>query len=364
MPRRNCIPLVRGLPGFPAIVPAGGNAASAVLANRLLQVATGYSPGTPLQNYQFTDIQVAIDYANTNLSPTRSNPVTIQIYPGTYQQNLTLYDNIHLVGFDGTIIVGTITYNNASANSEISLTNLIFDDVGDPSARNDFKIVNPGVEIHHDNVRFMTNIFFYCWDGDGTSVDDYIFMTNSTYWHVIFDNVSAKPTPTDRTALISNCLFNGSLTVGFTADQYNVTVVDAIGCTFDGAIQVGNAIVPNILRANSCTFKSAIVTLLHGFVNLMNSTVDPSSVSGPGTVDMNIISIPSIELTPAGVPLTFLTDFGFSVNTSLGYQVVITPLGGTPVMTAADSLTITGFTAYASATADCSVSVVRLVSPI
>lgn len=96
----------------------------------------------------------------------------------------------------------------------------------------------------------------------------------------------------------------------------------------------------------------------------MGSTIDQSLISGPGTVDTNVLIILSIELTTIGVPLTFLTDFGISNNTSLGYQVIITPLGNTPVETGIGSLTGTGFTAYASVTTDCNVAVIRSFSEI
>lgn len=366
MPRKKCPTLLRGLPGFPAIIPGGGGGSS-VLGDRVLQVATGYSPGTPLENYQFTNIQSAIDYANGSLSPSITSPVVVQIYPGTYQTNLILYDNVYLLGFEGTIIDGTITYTNTSPNSKIALKNLVvIDSTKDPSTRNDFTITKPVVEIYHDNVIFVTTIFFYCYDGDGTSVDDYIYMTNSTYNNVFFDNIFPKTDPEERTILMSNCLFNRGVAVGFTADPFNVAVVEAIGCTFNDVVQVGNAIVPVVLRANSCTFAkgSSIIALIRGFVNLMNSEIDPSTISGAGTVDMNVLTIPSIELTSVGIPLSFQSDFGITDNTSLGYQVVITALGNTPSMTSADLLTGTGFTAYASVTGDYCVSVIRSFSPI
>lgn len=104
-----------------------------VSPGRVLLVAKSWPVGVDPAVY-FTTIQSALDKAAT-LSPDGSNPICIEIGPGTYTEDLTLVSDVNLIGYPGlfmTRIDGNITWtpgagvNAAKTNAaqNVNLSNL------------------------------------------------------------------------------------------------------------------------------------------------------------------------------------------------------------------------------------------------
>lgn len=104
---------------------------------------TGYVPPT-----HFTDVSSALE-RGLALSPDQTDPIEIIIYPGDYEEDLTLVSNVYLTGIDqGSVnIMGTVTWNaGIGVNSvfaddfetiyvqELSITHLAINTTGKPSS--------------------------------------------------------------------------------------------------------------------------------------------------------------------------------------------------------------------------------------
>lgn len=370
---KSCVPLLRGLPGFPAVSAGGGGGGDGVLANRQLQVAQSYSPGTPLTNYQFTSLQTAINYANS-LSPTASTPISILIYPGTYNGVFTLYDNIHLTGFgDGSLVFlnGTLTYNNVAPNSITGIADLTVIGattltLNTPSTFLSTKILFSG-QTTYSTVASAEFIIDNCW------------FSNT----VNFGPMVAQATANEKTVAVSNSIFTGAVNVGTDAGAGNVVVVNVIGSTFDESciVAVGNGTSASILRANSCTFivhgtlalptGAKVTVATNAFANLMGSPIPSTAVTGSGTADMDLIVNTSMSVSDVGANVLFSSAYGASgfgtiTNTSAtGYVVTVTPVTNTPVAISIDSPSATGVTLYSeTGTVNAQVAIHRAMSPI
>ena len=104
-----------------------------LLTNSPLQNGSQYltvGPSTGVFNYN--TIQAAINYAHTTLLATSINQVVINIYPGTYAENLVLYDGIILnaiclppvfaANIPTVTITGTVSITQTSTSSTMSIT--------------------------------------------------------------------------------------------------------------------------------------------------------------------------------------------------------------------------------------------------
>jgi len=90
----------------------------------------------------FTSIQAAITQAVADGFTDNSNPATIEIYPGTYTEDLTLNAGVHLKGMgairNGTdvVVVGTVTLTLAAGALATNITNLFRISVMPPAGAN------------------------------------------------------------------------------------------------------------------------------------------------------------------------------------------------------------------------------------
>lgn len=366
---KSCFLLLRALPPFPV---AGS---SGVLANRQLQVATGFSPGTPLTNYQFTDLQTAINYANS-LGPTVNNPIAIQLYPGLYSGDITLYDNVHISGFGDiaqTFINGNVTYNS-TGTSYNGISNLSI--IGDVS----FTLNSTGSKLSNFNVYFGGSVTY----STTTATNIEILLNSCVYDDVTFGPMVGRTNATERTVEVKNSIFRANVLIGTTAGAGNVSVVNMTGSTFEegSAVTVGNGTSASILRANSCEFLvggtlasptgASVFVNTGAFANLMGSPIPQTAVTGAGTADMDLMinTAMSSSVSP-GTGVLFGTaygslGFGTVTNTSnTGYYVSVVPATATPVAVGALTLSGTGFVlASASGTVTNMVGVHRVMSPI
>lgn len=319
------------LPPFPS--PGGGGAG--VLANRELQVATGYSPGTPLENYQFTSIQTAIDYAFNNLTPTVQNPVVVKIYPGLYVENISMRDNVHLVG--------------SGDPYALLLTNVGFTPVVDGSTTGiyNLRITNLTVGMNSASVLAILNsVFVNTPSFAGTNgasqigIDGAVFVNGAVF--------GPFPSPTlgrSANVEISDALFEttGAQVEIATTGAGNTAFINIRNSKFRTSVTVniGNGSDSSVLRANNCVFENgggtAVLVNDKSFANLMDSVISQLAVGGLGTADMNImmatISIP-LDEPPELIP--FGTGFGTIGKVSdTNYTVAITSSSADPATSGA-----------------------------
>lgn len=338
--KKKCYCPIWLLPPFPS---GGGTGILAVLPNRELQVATGYSPGTPLTNYQFTSVQDAIDYAVTNLTPSVANPVVIKIYPGTYTETITLASNIHLVcsGDPYSSILQNVVFTSQTAGSVSGFANVRF---------GTFQLTMSSDSV----VTFLNCVFSSTPTFSSSSIDSQIGVNGAVFTNgVNFVNMQ-NPVARTATVEISNAIFeNGNVNIGTSG----IAFVNIRNSRFREPVQVfvGNGNDPSTFRANNCTFENdgfgspAVTVASNSFTNLMDSVISPSAVSGAGTADMNIMTTTGTINTTDTV-LSFDPDFNTVMNVSdTNYSVAVVRLGSSATGSgiAVSSKSLTGITLIA-----------------
>lgn len=113
--------VIRGPRGFPGL---GG---SGVLSNFFLEVQKSYSPGTPMENYQFTDLQEAINYGETLASSDIFQSVLIKVYPGIWSGEYTLPEGVSIEG-SGVFLtrIDSIIINSPNAKKQTNILMFIY----------------------------------------------------------------------------------------------------------------------------------------------------------------------------------------------------------------------------------------------
>lgn len=314
------------LPPFPS--PSGG---AGVLANRELQVATGYSPGTPLENYQFTSIQTAINYAVDNLNPSVQNPVVVKIYPGLYVENINMQDNVHLVGSGDpySLFLTNVGYTAMSESATTGIYNL--------------RILNLTVGMNSPAILAILNcVFVNTPSFAGTNGASQIGIVGAVFADGAVFGPFAPPTfGRSANVEISDALFemSESQVEIATTGADNSAFINIRNSKFRNNVEVvvGNGSVSSVLRANNCVFENngstAVMVNDKAFANLLDSVISQTAVAGLGTADMNIMmvtfSIPSDE-PPELIPFGF-GGFGTIGKVSdTNYSVSITSTSADP----------------------------------
>lgn len=198
-----CSNLSRGLPGFsgppgPAGPPGppgpGGNGSFPAF---FFEVAVNFDTSDDLDRNdraiinpgkQFTSIQSAIEHAKTlSLSP--SQTALIWIAPGVYNEDITLYENICLLGSGlvSTAIVGNFTFEGTT-ECVISLSSLNINTSGSISFSS-----SEIATVFIDRVLIATNIFNVR-DVLGFYINDSLISPTSFIWN----------TPVYLTSIINN----------------------------------------------------------------------------------------------------------------------------------------------------------------
>lgn len=90
-----------------------------------------YRVGPSSSKMLYTSIQAAINAAVADGFTDNSNPAIIEIYPGTYTEDLTLNSGVHLKGVGSNVrdtsevvIIGTLTYTPGAGNFTTNILNL------------------------------------------------------------------------------------------------------------------------------------------------------------------------------------------------------------------------------------------------
>lgn len=298
----------------------GGSTANAVLPFYELQVAQGYSPGTPLANYQFTSIQSAVDYADANL-PTG---VVIKIYPGVYAENVTIPSGIWLVG-SGTYtssVVQSVTYTSTEANVPTGLANLFISSTLD-------------VELNHNGTFVMDNVVcagqsnFTTITLSAKVIIDNVIFTGPVAFHSTATSLSAN-------AIVecNSCWFEANINVGTEAEAMSTVNIFHSTLTKEMLVTVGNGTTESILRLCNCyvednasTAKVEIVVAENSKISLMGTPFNQNRISGPGVADMNVIVGTITVEEETGQTFTFVTDLQAMNMNDNNYSIMFTRTG-------------------------------------
>lgn len=269
----------------------------------------------------FTSINAAITHALT-LSPTKANPVTIFIYPGTYTEQIVL-NNYHGINFIGCGIDKTIIQYNGSypncvvhVQGDYNFYNLTIKELNsatyavhiDPSD----SVVEGCVRFEHCRVIGGTSAFGY---GSGNNTELYIkdcimsanqhiiYAHNSPYPRsgqklTVLDNLFERTTES-KVVLLDDAGYSNAgtvsvMTVVFTGNSYNYAGLGQIQFRKNTAASTHYSYLPendtNIKCGPGNDYNAGLPGLNFGKGNYEISTyaVVPSEVDGGGTYQFTI----------------------------------------------------------------------------
>lgn len=317
---------------------------------------------------QYTSIQAAINYANANAGNS-VQPWQILIHTGVYNENITMFDNISLIGTgneNDVKIFGTFDYDDTNSNtSNICLENLSFHNnpfnifllniLGRANVKNVFMkniIINGMVIIvlsvvdhmMNENIKTSTNISTIggsqTWSnfsiGGTLNASTNSNTTLSTFSQGRASNINSTTVST-RPMAFDSVTTPGNLNVTVNSDggtYLNACWIGGITTVFANAKLVGTG--GSFLGTNP---------VFNGSANIVGCKYN-GSYSGSGVVDPGILHFVSDHSSNMSVGVTFPVPMS---NT--GYAVAITQSGSASSFDAVryHTPTVNGYTVVSDA---------------
>lgn len=182
---------------------------------------------------QFTTINSAITAAKS-INPTTSNPVTIFIYPGTYNENIVITDNTHGINFMGSDKYSTIISFNGSypdcvihVDGSISFNNLTLDNTNTSTYVIHYDIFGEkhGGTVEFYNCRILGGTRAI---GCGLGQDSTVIMKNCYLQKGVYVHNAPYAGTTNQLFECVNCIFgpmgkDSSVSVDDAANSYGLS---------------------------------------------------------------------------------------------------------------------------------------------
>ncbi len=272
---------------------------------------------TGLEYGPFATIQQALDQAQADFTGgiISSAPVVF-VRPGTYTEDLTLYDNINIQGADESQVIivgmhtppaaGTFTISQCTLRNVSDIFNSVVAGTADIRIDNCTFDMDSGYIFNLPNWNATTGIFVDdCLEA--SIIDDIINNTGGSYFQVVNSGVGAPGgvgmTTTGVTRII-NATVRCPVNIANVASFESATVEDTITIAGTGDVEIQNSYL-------STGAAEAINTVTTGVVTITNTAIDSSVVNVIiGTSDVELASVTFLDgAGTAGVTVKTESEF-------------------------------------------------------